>query len=208
MKSHKSRYIVLQTMLVQSLGSRPWAAEHKVSPEAAYIVRRVHNVGGHCVQQAAGQGGGRPAQAGPADHRAAEVGCTARPSTGCCNMAVSHQPMRTLNRPPTPDRLQAVCCLIGIRVADWWSHASVGRRAAEGLLADMPLGKIRNFGGKLGAELQSMGCTTPGQACVSFLYQGTTCTFSRCEKVSRLITLEGARMLQCHSGAVWVAAGG
>ena len=27
----------------------------------------------------------------------------------------------------------------------------------------LPLGKIRNFGGKLGAELQSMGCTTAGQ---------------------------------------------
>ena len=39
-------------------------------------------------------------------------------------------------------------------------------RAAEGLLADMPLGKIRNFGGKLGGELQSMGCTTPGQVCM------------------------------------------
>lgn len=36
-------------------------------------------------------------------------------------------------------------------------------RAAEALLADMKLGKIRNFGGKLGDELQSMGCTTPGQ---------------------------------------------
>jgi hypothetical protein len=34
------------------------------------------------------------------------------------------------------------------------------------LLADMPLGKIRNFGGKLGAELQAMGCGTPGQACI------------------------------------------
>ena len=38
---------------------------------------RVHHVGGHRVQQAAGQGGGRPAQAGPADHRAAEVGLPA-----------------------------------------------------------------------------------------------------------------------------------
>lgn len=36
-------------------------------------------------------------------------------------------------------------------------------RAAEALLAGMPLGKIRNFGGKLGAELQAMGCATPGE---------------------------------------------
>jgi len=32
------------------------------------------------------------------------------------------------------------------------------------LLQDMPLGKIRNFGGKLGLELQAMGCSTAGQA--------------------------------------------
>ena len=31
----------------------------------------------------------------------------------------------------------------------------------------MPLGKIRNFGGKLGAELQGMGCATPGQVRLS-----------------------------------------
>ena len=32
------------------------------------------------------------------------------------------------------------------------------------LLQDLPLGKIRNFGGKLGLELQAMGCSTAGQA--------------------------------------------
>ena len=30
-------------------------------------------------------------------------------------------------------------------------------------MKDMPLKKIRNFGGKLGAELQSLGCTTAGE---------------------------------------------
>jgi nucleotidyltransferase/DNA polymerase involved in DNA repair len=28
----------------------------------------------------------------------------------------------------------------------------------------MPLGKVRGFGGKLGAELEALGCTTAGQA--------------------------------------------
>ena len=37
------------------------------------------------------------------------------------------------------------------------------RRAVAELMQDMPLGKIRNFGGKLGAELQALGCTTAGQ---------------------------------------------
>lgn len=45
----------------------------------------------------------------------------------------------------------------------WFLKHILRCRAAEGMLADMPLGNIRNFGGKLGAELQSMGCTTPGQ---------------------------------------------
>lgn len=43
-------------------------------------------------------------------------------------------------------------------------------RAAAALLADMPLGKIRNFGGKLGSELHSMGCTTPGHVPPPLLY--------------------------------------
>lgn len=30
-------------------------------------------------------------------------------------------------------------------------------------MKDMPLKKIRNFGGKLGAELQSLGCNTAGE---------------------------------------------
>lgn len=30
-------------------------------------------------------------------------------------------------------------------------------------MADLPLKKLRNFGGKLGAELAAMGCTTAGQ---------------------------------------------
>lgn len=37
-------------------------------------------------------------------------------------------------------------------------------RAVPDLLQDLPLGKIRNFGGKLGLELQAMGCSTAGQA--------------------------------------------
>ena len=36
-------------------------------------------------------------------------------------------------------------------------------RAVPNLMKDMPLKKIRNFGGKLGAELQSLGCTTAGE---------------------------------------------
>ncbi len=31
------------------------------------------------------------------------------------------------------------------------------------MMADLPLKKLRNFGGKLGAELSAMGCTTAGQ---------------------------------------------
>ena len=30
-------------------------------------------------------------------------------------------------------------------------------------MRDLPLKKLRNFGGKLGAELEAMGCTTAGQ---------------------------------------------
>ena len=30
-------------------------------------------------------------------------------------------------------------------------------------MKDMPLKKVRNFGGKLGAELESLGCTTAGE---------------------------------------------
>ena len=30
-------------------------------------------------------------------------------------------------------------------------------------MKDMPLKKVRNFGGKLGAELQALGCTTAGE---------------------------------------------
>ncbi|KAA6422642.1 MAG: hypothetical protein FRX49_07502 [Trebouxia sp. A1-2] len=35
-------------------------------------------------------------------------------------------------------------------------------RAVPDLMKDMPLKKIRNFGGKLGAELQALGCSTAG----------------------------------------------
>ncbi|KAK9829326.1 hypothetical protein WJX72_005200 [[Myrmecia] bisecta] len=35
-------------------------------------------------------------------------------------------------------------------------------RAVPGLMQDLPLKKIRNFGGKLGAELDAMGCRTAG----------------------------------------------
>ena len=34
--------------------------------------------------------------------------------------------------------------------------------AVPNLMKDMPLKKVRNFGGKLGAELESLGCTTAG----------------------------------------------
>ncbi len=37
------------------------------------------------------------------------------------------------------------------------------RRAVAGLMADLPLKKLRNFGGKLGAELAELGCGTAGQ---------------------------------------------
>lgn len=30
-------------------------------------------------------------------------------------------------------------------------------------MKDMPLKKVRNFGGKLGAELQALGCSTAGE---------------------------------------------
>ncbi|KAL0047265.1 hypothetical protein WJX82_011225 [Trebouxia sp. C0006] len=36
-------------------------------------------------------------------------------------------------------------------------------RALPDLMKDMPLKKIRNFGGKLGAELQTLGCSTAGE---------------------------------------------
>lgn len=39
----------------------------------------------------------------------------------------------------------------------------IGCRAVLGLMKDMPLKKIRNFGGKLGAELQALGCNTAGE---------------------------------------------
>lgn len=39
----------------------------------------------------------------------------------------------------------------------------MGRRAVPELMKDMPLKKVRNFGGKLGAELQALSCTTAGE---------------------------------------------
>lgn len=39
----------------------------------------------------------------------------------------------------------------------------IGCRAVLDLMKDMPLKKIRNFGGKLGAELQALGCNTAGE---------------------------------------------
>ena len=53
----------------------------------------------------------------------------------------------------------------------------------------MPLGKIRNFGGKLGLELQAMGCSTAGQA------RRTT---HHCRV---LMWLSGTASLGCISGA-------
>ena len=38
----------------------------------------------------------------------------------------------------------------------------VHNRAVPDLMKDLPLKKIRNFGGKLGAELQALGCNTAG----------------------------------------------
>ncbi len=37
-------------------------------------------------------------------------------------------------------------------------------RAVAELMRKLPLRKLRNFGGKLGAELAELGCTTAGQA--------------------------------------------
>ena len=36
-------------------------------------------------------------------------------------------------------------------------------RGIAALMEDLPLKKLRNFGGKLGAELQALGATTVGQ---------------------------------------------
>ena len=36
-------------------------------------------------------------------------------------------------------------------------------RAIPGLMQTLPLKKLRNFGGKLGAELEKLGCSTAGQ---------------------------------------------
>ena len=36
-------------------------------------------------------------------------------------------------------------------------------RAVDGLMKDLPLKKLRNFGGKLGAELGEMNCTMAGE---------------------------------------------
>ena len=36
-------------------------------------------------------------------------------------------------------------------------------RAVPGLMQSLPLKKLRNFGGKLGAELEKLGCTTAGE---------------------------------------------
>ena len=36
-------------------------------------------------------------------------------------------------------------------------------RAVPGLMQSLPLKKLRNFGGKLGAELEKLGCTMAGE---------------------------------------------
>ena len=36
-------------------------------------------------------------------------------------------------------------------------------RAIPGVMQTLPLKKLRNFGGKLGAELEKLGCSTAGQ---------------------------------------------
>ena len=38
----------------------------------------------------------------------------------------------------------------------------VERSAVAELMAELPLKKLRNFGGKLGAELAELGCSTAG----------------------------------------------
>lgn len=40
---------------------------------------------------------------------------------------------------------------------------SLPGRAVDEMMRDLPLKKLRNFGGKLGAELAAMGCATAGQ---------------------------------------------
>ena len=43
------------------------------------------------------------------------------------------------------------------------AHTACSCRAVPGLMADLPLKKLRNFGGKLGAELEGLGCMTAGE---------------------------------------------
>ena len=51
-------------------------------------------------------------------------------------------------------------------------------------MKDLPLKKLRNFGGKLGAELEAMGCTIAGQVmeavCVAVLLQLVSLAGSVC----------------------------
>lgn len=54
------------------------------------------------------------------------------------------------------------------------------RRAIEGLMEGLPLKKLRNFGGKLGAELEKLGCTTAGHVRPSHLQS--------CKPVSAVMT--------------------
>lgn len=46
-------------------------------------------------------------------------------------------------------------------------HLLCACRAVDGLMKDLPLKKLRNFGGKLGAELGEMQCMTAGQVVVN-----------------------------------------
>ncbi len=43
------------------------------------------------------------------------------------------------------------------------STNAASTRAVAALMADLPLKKLRNFGGKLGAEPAELGCSTAGQ---------------------------------------------
>ena len=50
-----------------------------------------------------------------------------------------------------------------LRFLQGWETKVEHCRAVDVLMKDLPLKKLRNFGGKLGAELADMQCTTAGQ---------------------------------------------
>ena len=58
-------------------------------------------------------------------------------------------------------------------------------------MRDLPLKKLRNFGGKLGAEMEAMGCTIAGQV------SGAFCVSARMQAASL------AGFCACHSNPCW-----